>query len=252
MSEKFTDWMASYQINPSPLIHVGAHLVQEREMYRLGGCEPVLWVEAQPTIFNQAQELLKSYGRQFIVNTVLWSKSKVEMNLYIAGNEGSSSSLLEPFLISASHPQVVTHEKYKIETTTLDDLLTSEENSQIYKVLVLDVQGAELEVLRGAKKTLKNIDVIISEVSILELYKGTARLDNLVKYLSDENFAFVASEINRATGWGEGLFIRKSSEILSKPYKENHIVIGKRIALGRLSRTIKIRMRKLFAQDLRN
>ena len=246
MSEKFNDWVTKYQIKPTPLIHVGAHLVQEREMYRLADFEPVLWIEAQPSIFNQAQKMLQDYKNQSIVNVALWSISNLELTFYIAGIEGSSSSLLEPHLISASHPQVFTRDKYKIKTKTLDDLLLVQNSGQNYKILVLDVQGAEIEVLRGAEEALKNIDTIVSEISTLELYKGTARVKDLIKFLDSKGFLFVASEMNRATGWGEGLFIRKSSMDSGAPRGFEHIVVGKHFAPGRLLRTIMINARKIL------
>lgn len=246
MSEKFVDWVFKYQIKPSPLIHVGAHLVQEREMYRSTDFEPVLWVEAQPFIFGQAQNLLKDYEKQQIVNTALWSVSDVELTFYIAGDEGSSSSLLEPHLISASHPQVFTREKYKITTKSLDDLLAGQKLANNYKILVLDVQGAEIEVLRGAEKTLKNVDTIVSEISTLELYKGNARIKDLIEFLDSEGFTFAASEINRATGWGEGLFIRRSSYNLGEPILLEHIVVGKHFAPGRLLRTLLITVKTML------
>lgn len=247
MSSRFKQWVQEYEIEPSPLIHVGAHLAEERFDYQALGFLPVLWVEAHPDIAAAAQVNLTEFSDQYLISSALWSSAGIEKKFFVAGDEGSSSSLLEPYLITASHPNVKELNHFVVTTSTLDLQIKKSKLEHDYRIVVLDVQGAEIEVLRGAMDTIKTVDVIISEVSRLELYKGTARLDTLVEFLAANNFDFVASEVNRATGWGEGLFIRRKSKIVKKYPINNHIVVGKYIALGRLIRTVKIRLNGLVA-----
>ena len=56
----------------------------------------------------------------------------------------------------------------QIETTRLDDIKELEAPD----ILKLDIQGAELDVLRHGVKTLESAVIIESEVEFLELYKG--------------------------------------------------------------------------------
>jgi hypothetical protein len=148
-----------------------------------------------------------------------------ELELYVAGNEGSSSSFLEPFLISASHPEVSCKTSYKIETSTLDFEIGG--SAIKYKVLVLDVQGAELEVLKGGVVALEEIDYIFSEISTLELYKNSALATDLSHYLQEQGFVFAASHLNRETGWGEGLFIRDAVTKTIPNFQVSHDSVGK-------------------------
>ena len=60
------------------------------------------------------------------------------------------------------------------------------------KLLKLDVQGYEYEVLSGAKQTLKDIDVILTEVNLIDLYKGAHLLDDLIALLRKLQAAHVA------------------------------------------------------------
>jgi hypothetical protein len=50
------------------------------------------------------------------------------------------------------------------------------------------VQGYEYEVLNGAKKALPNIEVILAEVNLLDLYKGTQLFAELIAFLRMSGF----------------------------------------------------------------
>ena len=245
MSRKFEDWIKKYNIPNAPLIHIGAHLVQERDEYRKLNFSPVLWFEANPQIAEKARHILKNYPDQELLNKALWSTAGVAKPFYFAGHQGSSSSLLEPYLISASHPEVVKTGETSLVTSTLDAELNKLRSEVHYRVLVLDVQGAEIEVILGGGNTLKNVDYIISEISQIELYRNTSTVKELSKVLNEYGFTFVASEINRATGWGEGLFIKTSLLNDISDLDFDHQVIGKYLAKGRILRTILLELKNI-------
>ena len=77
----------------------------------------------------------------------------------------------------------------------------------------IDVQGYELEVLKGSAKTLEHIDYIMSEVNRFTLekpleYINCAQISDLIQFLSSFGFQFV--EVNWAgISWGDGFFIKK-------------------------------------------
>ncbi len=68
-----------------------------------------------------------------------------------------------------------------VEVTTLDTAL--EEPGERPCLLKIDVQGLELEVLKGAAETLTQVDEALIECSFVELYEGQALADEVVEYL---------------------------------------------------------------------
>ena len=62
--------------------------------------------------------------------------------------------------------------------------------------LILDVQGAELKVLKGLGKYIKNVDKITTEVSKKEYYKGGVIFDELNEFIINNGFKLIDSYIS--------------------------------------------------------
>lgn len=69
-----------------------------------------------------------------------------------------------------------------VDVTTLDAAL---DQAPIRRpcLLKIDVQGLELEVLKGATKTLAQVDEALIECSFVELYEGQAMADEVVELM---------------------------------------------------------------------
>ena len=63
------------------------------------------------------------------------------------------------------------------------------EGYQEILLLKLDVQGAELSVLRTGRKTLEKTKLVLTEVSVVELYHGACLYYDLDQFLRDNNFS---------------------------------------------------------------
>jgi hypothetical protein len=59
-------------------------------------------------------------------------------------------------------------------------------------LLKIDVQGFELEVLKGADKLLQRFQAVVLEVSHAELYHGAPTPDELAAFLDDAGFRHAA------------------------------------------------------------
>lgn len=229
MSTTFKHWITKYKIEPTGVLHAGAHLVQERDLYRELGMEPVLWIEAHPEIAKKAENLLLAYPNQRILNAALWSFSDHEVILREAGNEGSSSSLLQLGLITGSHPQVICTSEIKVLTKTLEEIIFLErELIKEISFLCVDTQGAEAEVIKGLGAEISKFDYILAEVSIRRLYKDSVLFRELTEQLGRQDFLLIASNINQNTGWGDALYIRDSeaSRLGIKESDYEHILIS--------------------------
>ena len=93
-------------------------------------------------------------------------------------------------------PTQIKIDKYKtkkIEKTSIKRLDEIIKKSEIKRpsMMKLDVQGYELEVLKGSKKLLKNIDFIITEISFKRIYKNQTTRKKLLK-----NIDFIITEIS--------------------------------------------------------
>jgi FkbM family methyltransferase len=244
MSSSIKYWISRYKIQARGIVHAGAHLVQERDLYQELNLEPVLWVEAHPRIAHEAKLLLENYPNQKLVNAALWSKSEQEITLSEAGNEGSSSSLLELGLITGSHPQVVCTNQIKIRTKTLDEVLSLEgEFVKDINFLCVDTQGAEAEVIKGLGNRLNDFNYVLAEVSIRRLYKGATLFDEFTQLLLDADFRIIASNINQNTGWGDALYIR-SGELLRLGISEGdyeHVVTNQGVGFATKIRYLMLR-----------
>ncbi len=74
-----------------------------------------------------------------------------------------------------------------VQIERLDDWMSGH-NMPNPDLIKLDVQGFELEVLRGAEQCLKHTKAVLLEASFESLYEGQCRFDELVAWLADAGF----------------------------------------------------------------
>ena len=72
----------------------------------------------------------------------------------------------------------------------MDDLIIDQKLSQP-DTIKIDVQGYELEVLKGAANTIKNTHFIILELSFDEFYMGQYKISDLFKFMDDNGFILI-------------------------------------------------------------
>jgi FkbM family methyltransferase len=110
---------------------------------------------------------------------------EVEFNVT---SDDDSSSLLAPSRVQMdAFPGSRPAEKITVNTARLDDTLARDQ--LIPPVLMkLDVQGGELDALRGATETLATTDFVLVECSFVELYEGQALYDEVISFLTNRGF----------------------------------------------------------------
>jgi FkbM family methyltransferase len=192
-----------YNLNITGVIHVGAHHGQENTVYNELNIENRIFFEPLKDSF----EILKNnVSEQYtLYNFALGSENKkVTMNVE-RNNQSQSSSILVPKLHLTQYPNIIFNETEEVNMVRLDDV-----NFDLnkYNFIMIDVQGYELEVFKGAEKTLQKIDYIMSEINRDELYENCAKIEELEVFLG--HFGFKLVEENWAGGtWGDGFFIKK-------------------------------------------
>ena len=211
----FNTISVDHDMNITGVIHIGGHYGSEYDEYcKCESIQHMLFFEPDPDSFKVLNEKVGSDSRVHVVNRALGPFS-CEMDLHRErSNLGQSNSLLEPHLHKEQYPHIPFEEKIKVKVRSLDMY----EPSDIFNFINIDVQGFELEVFRGAKKTLPQIDYIIAEVNKEELYKDCALVDEIDEYLSKFNFTRVDTKWITDTNlgnyrpvgetWGDALYIK--------------------------------------------
>jgi FkbM family methyltransferase len=126
------------------------------------------------------------YTKPFLFNVAISDKNGLE-NFYNSSNDSLSGSLIKPALHKLFYPDVEFDEGTSfVKCVTLDDVSSLLGFSDRIDLLFMDVQGAELKVIKGAKEILKNTRFIYTEYSVAELYSGAPNLEIILEALGPE------------------------------------------------------------------
>jgi len=128
----------------------------------------------------------------------------------------SASSLLpyEPLAVQ-EFPFLGEQSMVKVQIRPLDDVLR-ESGAPPIDLLLMDVQGYEDNVLRGASQTVKTCKIVISELSLHALYQGSATFDSVSRFLEHEGFhlQYLMNPIEGTSRYilqVDGVFIRETA-----------------------------------------
>jgi hypothetical protein len=91
-------------------------------------------------------------------------------------------------------------------------------NREDYNFINIDIQGYELEALRGMIKQLKHVDYIYTEINTSDVYKDCAHVTDLDRFLGDFGFRRVATKVTNE-GWGDAFYSRKNKSLLTAKFK---------------------------------
>ncbi|HVY64270.1 MAG TPA: FkbM family methyltransferase [Gammaproteobacteria bacterium] len=184
------------------VIHVGANVGQERELYARYGLD-VLWIEPIPEVFVTLRANLEGFPRQRAVQALVTDRDGHAYEFHVASNAGESSSILELKQHRDVWPKVAFTRSINLRSVTLPALLEREGiDPGLYDALVMDTQGSELLVLEGAEPLLPRFAYIKTEVPDFEAYEGCVQLAELTAFLAARGYAELARHrfASRAAG----------------------------------------------------
>ena len=190
-----------YNIHFSGVLHVGAHECEEINDYeKYISRDKILWVEALP----EKIEFNKNKFQNLLIENAVVS-DKIETVKFNISNNGQSSSILDFGLHSHYHPHVYYVDNFECQTQMLRNILPKYNIS--YNFLNLDIQGAELNALKGMDEYLPNVDYIYTEVNSDYVYKDCSLITELDNYLKKFELVRVETKWTDCK-WGDAFYMR--------------------------------------------
>ncbi len=166
------------------ILHIGANKGQESEFYSQYSSS-VLWIEADPEIFSELINTIQKYPQQRAICALLGPEDLPSVKFNLASNSGASSSIYLPKAHEDIPFEISGH--LEIEMKRLDSVISSNDEF-FYDHWVVDVQGAELPVLKGSGELLKKCNSLIVEAKHNSAYSGGTNYHDLETFLIQEGF----------------------------------------------------------------
>lgn len=206
----FRELFPKYGLKFNGVLHVGSNVGEERDVYREIGIEKQVWIEANPEIFLILKENISNNPQAIAFNICAGDENK-DVVLHISNNHSQSSSVLELGTHKIEHPNVyyvadVTVPMYKLEEFFAG--IGVEGKFDDLDLLNIDVQGFELNVLKGMGDMVKQFKAIYLECNKDYVYEKCALVGDIDFYLGAYGFERVETKWAPNKNWGDCLFIK--------------------------------------------
>jgi FkbM family methyltransferase len=175
------------------VIHIGANLGQERDLYAAYDLN-VLWVEPIPEVYARLKEHIAGVPKQRALSCLVTDVDDREYVFHISNNDGQSSSILDLDQHKTLWPEIAFTKSITLKSVTLSTLVKREGlDLSKYDALVMDTQGSELLVLKGAVDVLPGFRFIKTEAADFALYQNCCLLPDMDDFLRRHAFRRVST-----------------------------------------------------------
>jgi FkbM family methyltransferase len=190
------------------------------------GTRLFVFIEPQGAPFARLEANFASTPNVTLVKTALGAEPG-EGSLRLASFD-QSASLLEPGLHLEMYP-IEFEGQQPVRIETLDTIMAAIPGE--FDEMVLDVQGYELEVLKGAVETLKAMRRIKCEVNEAEVFRGCPMVGEIDAFLAP--FGLERTETDLHGGcWGDAVYTRPARSRFLSP------LVAARKNIRRLAKSI--------------
>lgn len=194
-----------FRVRPTGALHCGANIGEEAEAYDKAGIKKVIWIEANPVIFEVLKENIKKYPGHTAHNVCVSDVDDKDVTFHISNNGGQSSSFLELGTHAKNHPTVKYVRDIQLKTKRIDSLGLDLSGVDY---LSADLQGCELLALKGMGDLLKQFKWLYLEVNKEYVYRGNGLVKEVYDYVGQFGFKRVVEKWTNAN-WGDALLERK-------------------------------------------
>lgn len=198
---------------PTGVLQVGANSGQEISYFAENGISLGAFIEPLDEPFQVLKARCASQEGYLPVQALCSSSDGMDVTFHVSSNNGESSSLLRPARHLTDYTWVHFPKTLVIRSFTLDTIFRAIKQSRpeignAIDMLFMDVQGAELEVIKGANTVLNQVKYIYTEVGLGGGYENDVILVDLISYLKHYGFDIYNLDIGR-TGFGNALFVKR-------------------------------------------
>ena len=137
-----------------------------------------VWPDARIACFEpqdraraHVERMAEADGNVQVHSVLLGAEERASVILH----EGETASSVLTEHAEPSHFDTVEH-----PMTTVDQVVDADYDGRAPDLLKLDVQGYELEVLKGAERSLPRVQAVLAEANLLDIHVGVPLLADLV------------------------------------------------------------------------
>lgn len=198
----------SVSVDVKNVLHIGGFHAEEAVQYVESGAERIVFVEAMPEMAKISRQHTEQFENVTTLCACCADVTGKTVDFRVTNN-GCSSSLLRLKEHKRIHPSVVETRVKQMETITVDDLLrVSGFKAVEFDFVCIDVQGAELLVLKGMTERIKAVRCLAIEINLVEVYEGCVLLPELNAYLDAAGFR--AAMTRMWEGYGDAVYLREA------------------------------------------
>jgi FkbM family methyltransferase len=166
------------------IIHIGANNGEEKNHYKKLGVQRVIFVEANPEMYEILSNNIKSEKNFKAYNYLVTDKDKKKVKFYIANDVSNSSSILELKELKKMYPAINYTKSIFLKSRSLQTIVLEKKiNLKNFDSLILDVQGAELKILKGGGHLINKFKYIKLEASEFEIYSKYPLYSEITEFM---------------------------------------------------------------------
>jgi len=172
--ERYEVLRDKHNFTPSKILDIGAHVGD--------------WYKTIKTIYPNSEVL--SIEANPNCTTQLSRTNPNSMILCLGKEEGTTK-----FYINVSDPYCTGASMYKEQTEFYDGstgvtlpVATLDSLNQQFDFIKMDVQGAELDIIKGGENVIKNATILQLELAMLDYNEGAPKASEIISYLYNLGF----------------------------------------------------------------
>lgn len=202
-------------VAPRGVIHVGAHHGEEAEYYDSHGVATVAWIEAEPDAFDVLSRRVASLPGHHCIEALAGERDDEERAFYRhrfpgGAKRGFCSTLPWRDERRRADPVLSRLETFEVRPMRVSTVATALRerglSPSMFQYLAINVQGAEIMVLRGLGEYLPAIEWIYCEAELdraSSRYEGAPVITEVADWLAARGFRGVEPALGR-----QRLFVR--------------------------------------------